>query len=292
MRVAGFVMVDEAGQPLSVSVGGGADLIKSHVKGYTRKDGAFVKEHDDKRQASAAGADDHPTVVGRPSKMVSYKYQPGKGSAEAEAEHPADADAIDFAGKRYDWTGSTGRSNHDQTPVRAYEHEESGHKVWMDEQGRVHADDQTEVEALRAKAKAGDPAPKKKVAAVRKPKPKPEPAAAPSAEVKTKNESDGYHGEAMAQYMRDTHGEDGYHGDLSPDQSKAASDAAHKKFSDAAHSLVSGGHFGSHDEARDYLDSKHGRHLHDGATFHGGDISKVAWLGKDVAAYKKKAGAR
>lgn len=41
MRVTGFVMVDEAGQPLSVSVGGGAHLVKSHVEGYTRKDGTL-----------------------------------------------------------------------------------------------------------------------------------------------------------------------------------------------------------------------------------------------------------
>lgn len=41
----GFVMTDESGQVLA-KCDSGADLIKSHVKGYTRKDGAFVKEHD------------------------------------------------------------------------------------------------------------------------------------------------------------------------------------------------------------------------------------------------------
>lgn len=110
MRFSGVVMTDEAGKVLSVSVGGAADLLKSHcsdmtkaapetpaelvdehehlvdvlrspsheddlaeadkqakeladykeedselqkshVKGYTRKDGAYVKEHDDSRQA-------------------------------------------------------------------------------------------------------------------------------------------------------------------------------------------------------------------------------------------------
>ena len=30
------------------------DLLKAHVQSYTRKDGAFVQEHDDKRQAAAA----------------------------------------------------------------------------------------------------------------------------------------------------------------------------------------------------------------------------------------------
>lgn len=110
MRVSGFVMTDESGEVLAVSVGGSGDLVKSlaagkvapgspaelaaeherlvdvlrspdhnddlaeadrqegelaeyrdqageemskaHVKGYTRKDGTFVKEHDDKRQAA------------------------------------------------------------------------------------------------------------------------------------------------------------------------------------------------------------------------------------------------
>lgn len=32
------------------------DLLKAHVKSYTRKDGTFVKEHDDKRQAAKPGS--------------------------------------------------------------------------------------------------------------------------------------------------------------------------------------------------------------------------------------------
>lgn len=40
-----------------------AILVKSHVKGYTRKDGTFVKEHDDKRQGSAANGNHHPEAV-------------------------------------------------------------------------------------------------------------------------------------------------------------------------------------------------------------------------------------
>lgn len=186
MKVTGYVMVDEAGSALSVSVGGGADLIKSHIQGYTRKDGTFVKEHDDKRQAKAGG-DDHPLVVGRPSKMVSYQHVPGQGSREVEPEHPADADVIHFGGKQYSWTSGTGRSVHDQTPLRAYEHEESRHKVWMDEQGRVHADSKSEVDGLRAAHEAsgkpeadgkdGKPAAKPKRVAVRKEK---DEAAAPS----------------------------------------------------------------------------------------------------------------
>lgn len=106
MRVSGFVMTDESGEVLAVSVGGSGDLVKSlaapeskkelvaeherlvdvlrspdhkddlaeadkqeaelteyrgeaagenlaksHVKGYTRKDGTFVKEHEDRRRS-------------------------------------------------------------------------------------------------------------------------------------------------------------------------------------------------------------------------------------------------
>jgi hypothetical protein len=46
------------------------DLLKAHVSSYTRKDGAFVKEHDDKRQAAKPGATadlSHPAY----NKMVS-----------------------------------------------------------------------------------------------------------------------------------------------------------------------------------------------------------------------------
>lgn len=107
---------------------------------------------------------------------------------------------------------------------------------------------------------------------------------------KTQNEGYGYHGEAMNQHIRDKHGEEAYLGSLSEKDVKAAYDAGHKKFAEAAQKLVDAGHFDNHDQAREYLDSTHGRHLHDGATFHGGDISKVKWLAKDVAAYKKKAG--
>lgn len=56
--VSGFVMVSEDGGVQTVSVGGGSDLLKSHVAGYTRKDGAYVKEHDDKRQKKV-----EPTVL-------------------------------------------------------------------------------------------------------------------------------------------------------------------------------------------------------------------------------------
>lgn len=106
----------------------------------------------------------------------------------------------------------------------------------------------------------------------------------------SKNKDYGFYGEALNQHIRDKHGDGAFHGDLSSDQMAAAHKAASKRFSDTAHHLVSAGHFKTHEEARNYLDSKHGRHLHDGATFHGGDVSKVPWLKKDVADHKAETG--
>lgn len=48
MLFKGFEMVDEQGQ-LLVKCDTGAELVKAHVKGFTRKNGSFVKEHDDSR---------------------------------------------------------------------------------------------------------------------------------------------------------------------------------------------------------------------------------------------------
>lgn len=126
--------------------------------------------------------------------------------------------------------------------------------------------------------------------AAKKPAKPAAPAKKPAAPaIKTQNEGYGFHGEAMSQHIRDKHGAGTYHGDLSEKDYNEAKEAGHKKFAEAADKLVSGGHFGSHEEARDYLDSTHGRHLHDGASFHGGDVSKVPWLAKDVKSYKGKA---
>lgn len=155
-------------------------LAKAHVDSYTRPDGTFVKEHDNGRQAAApkpaaggraagkakAPAFDHPNVVAHNARMTSSHYEPGKGSKEVEAKDAADADTVHFAGKRYSWTSKTGKSNHDGTPVRAYEHEESGHRVWVDDKRRVHADSTDEVDRLRkehADHEAKQAAPAKKV---------------------------------------------------------------------------------------------------------------------------------
>lgn len=203
MRCSGFVMTDESGKVLAVSVDGSADLVKSlaggkvapetpaemvaeherlvdvlrspsheddleeadrqeaelaeyrkqageelskaHVRSYTRKDGTFVKEHDDQRQAaqpkqsSGGGASyDHPNVVGK---------------ADFGGKSPEKHYAMNFAGTEYMATGKTGNSMHDQTPVREFESDD-GHRVWADHAGRVHADDTSEVAKLRQRFEA------------------------------------------------------------------------------------------------------------------------------------------
>lgn len=151
------------------------DLLKAHVQSYTRKDGAFVQEHDDGRQAAApkpakaarkpkADPYGHPNVVGH-ARMTHHEYKPGGGvntHKEVEAEDPADADTAHFNGKRYSWTSKTGKSMHDGTELRAFDHEESGHRIWMDGQRRVHADSTDEVPKLRAAYEASQKAGAKK----------------------------------------------------------------------------------------------------------------------------------
>lgn len=122
------------------------DLLKSHVKGYSRKDGTYVQEHDDKRQKKAAapaggGGYSHPHVVGKATVI------------DPHATGPKDTSGIQFAGTEYWSTGKKGKSFHDETPVREFESED-GHRVWLDDHGRVHADDISEVDRLRKKGEA------------------------------------------------------------------------------------------------------------------------------------------
>lgn len=121
----------------------GSPLLKSHVEGYTRKDGTPVKPHDDKRTKKAAEstAYSHPHAVGKAELSDPY----------AEGAH--DASAMKFAGTHYNSTGKAGKSFHDETPVREFEADD-GHRVWMDHHSRVHADDVSEVPKLRAKFEA------------------------------------------------------------------------------------------------------------------------------------------
>lgn len=134
-----------------------APLAKAHVKGYTRSDGTYVADHDDARPSAKAkpakaGGYDHPNVVGR---------------ATTSHDDPAQSHDLLYNGRHYSSTGKAGASLHDKTPVREFremtnsDDEDSGHRVWMDNGGRVHADSKEEVAKLRKehaahRAKGGD----------------------------------------------------------------------------------------------------------------------------------------
>jgi hypothetical protein len=121
---------------------GSSLMLKSHVKGYDRKDGTHVAEHDDKRQKKAGDAYSHPHVVGKAT--ITDEHSTGAH----------DASTMQFAGTNYSTTGKQGKSFHDETPVREFESEGDGHRVWMDHSARVHADSKTEVDSLRKKHEA------------------------------------------------------------------------------------------------------------------------------------------
>lgn len=111
------------------------------------------------------------------------------------------------------------------------------------------------------------------------------PAEVAPVKVATKNEGYGYHGAAMDAHRAEKFGVDG---DLKTEadhveQRKVADQA----FSRVADKLVKDGHFSSHEEAGNYLDSRDGRHVGD-EIGHKGDPSSVSWLARSVARHKKE----
>jgi len=108
-----------------------------------------------KAAAAKSPVYDHPNVVGKPSKMVTGAWTKETGYKETDhTGKPTEAHAIHFAGKKYLSSGKTATSNHDGTPVRAFDEDtgsdEGGHRVWLDDQARVHADGTSEVPKLRS----------------------------------------------------------------------------------------------------------------------------------------------
>ena len=90
---SGFEMIDESGAVLA-KCASGEDLIKAHVKGYTRSDGTFVAEHDDSRPAASSSGPTKPgksggvplsTLKKHPMWSQSdYDYFKGKGYDHSE----------------------------------------------------------------------------------------------------------------------------------------------------------------------------------------------------------------
>lgn len=102
-------------------------LQKSHVKEYSRTTASgasvSVKEHDDSR---------HPNIIGQATKM----------------DHPDAKEAYSFEhkGKPYESTGKKGTSMHDGRKIREFEHEKTGHRIWLDHKANVHADSKEEAD--------------------------------------------------------------------------------------------------------------------------------------------------
>lgn len=222
-------------------------LQKSHVKSYSRTtvSGATVqvKEHDDSRQAKY----DHPHVVGKISHHKIFG-DGGRGEKEGNGDPTHHATTtIGFAGTDYHPIGKTGNSAHDDTPVEAFESED-GHRVWADKHGRVHADGKSEVNALREKYERSTKiANKGKMAGADTPdQPAKKKAEKP---LPTNNESWGYHGEAYTAHEGHVN-----------EQKKGA--GADEHFALASKAVMKYGGVGAID-ARNYLDSRSGRHLHD-----------------------------
>lgn len=127
------------------------DLTKAHIKGYTRKDGTQVKEHDDSRQDARLST---PTgKKGSTQRTAQYDHPYVVGMAKLGSQSPGDAVSLTFAGKEYHSTGKRGKSFHDGTPVREFESDDS-HVVWLDGKGRIHADGASEVAGLRKRYEA------------------------------------------------------------------------------------------------------------------------------------------
>lgn len=168
------------------SLGELSALQKAHVKGYTRSDGTFVKEHDTsvtaKPKAASPSANKFPGEKNGPSDASLKQFAQTDPKAKAKLDkqeadkkygHPnvvghaenlkggdaSKAHGMHFAGKEYSASGKEGKSMHDGTPVRHFTEmtgtgDDDGEHVWMDHSGRVHADDTSSVKRLRGEYEA------------------------------------------------------------------------------------------------------------------------------------------
>ena len=104
--------------------------------------------------------------------------------------------------------------------------------------------------------------------------------------VESHNREWGYYGETFRSLLRKSYGDDYDPDALTEAQTREVHDQAAERFSEAVRYLTDARYFSTLEQARDFLDSRFGRHLHDGATFHYGDIGKVVWLGPCVRQYR------
>jgi|GEM_PF-2429956 len=249
------------------------DLLKSHIDAYTRKDGSFVQAHDDKRVAATFNGNAVSEKHG--DKMLRKEPEWKKNGRQNEKiPHSDVAGAPEFSHKEvYGHDGHTSPAGSDfskEFAAKAPQHfvlrHADGARSFVNTEGSAYARYHAPVDSEKADGKTGSAAP----------------------QTKSKNEDWGFHGEAVKEHLKSKLGPENYYANATERDHTDARAAAAKKFSDTAHKLVEAGHFSSHDQARDYLDATHGRHLHDAAP--DGNVTKVPWLAKDVKSYKAKNG--
>jgi hypothetical protein len=111
-----------------------AALAKSHVSGYTRKNGTFVGEHDDKRSASG---------IGKVTKMYTHHFDEEKDS-DTEKEHVGsalDAHEVQFANRRFLKTGKKRKSPGDGADQHEFDSMSGSHpNIWVDAKGNCHTE--------------------------------------------------------------------------------------------------------------------------------------------------------
>ena len=115
----------------------------------------IVSSHIGASVITEEGKNFHPTKLSRVTDKAPVKPKDKKSNQQLDP-HPAvigkskkiDDSTFEFNGKTYNHTGKEGLSNHDKTPVKEAK-SESGHRVWHDEKGRVHADSEEEARKFR-----------------------------------------------------------------------------------------------------------------------------------------------
>lgn len=129
----------------------GRGIPKQASAADTKKAGDALRSEMEKHGAVTY---DHPSVVGKVGKMTNYEWTKETGSKPVEhTGAPSNAHEFEFAGETYRPINKEATSMHDGTPVTAAETED-GHRIWVDDAGRVHADSTDEIAGLRKKYEA------------------------------------------------------------------------------------------------------------------------------------------
>lgn len=289
-----IILLDEDGRAIAMTDGGAGDLakslatgeplLKSHVKGYTRSDGAYVAEHDDKRQAATPH-------------FGAYHHKLAASSKEGDLDHETNQTAAAQM-RAGDADGLKSTLRHADTDARDHilDHIHPDHWEGLGFRPLDHAASKAKFEKRFGEGEGApgpDKAKPKRPAKVIAKKGAKDPGAGEGGDapaVKTANPGMGFHGGAQGNYVRSKHGPDTSPFDLSEKEQRASEEHADKHFAAAAKGLVDKGHFKTAAEAGDFLDSRYGRHLADEQP-DGAKAADVKWLPKAVERFKKEGGA-